>query len=168
MRMQQSGLYLLVLVLMFAVVISALGGGLFNQQSPWISQWQHQAFFDFCHQIPERSFWINGQPMAVCSRCIGIYSGFTVGWLLLPLWSVEKSASGWSMKKIALAFVLINFFDIVGNMLGFWQNTLVSRLAMGYTMGISAALIFTGDSFKVKIKSKGNNYGRVTESTAAK
>lgn len=167
MQIQQISLYLLVLVLTFAVLVSALGGGLFNQEFPWIFQWQHQAFFNFCHQIPERSFWINGQPMAVCSRCIGIYSGFAAGWILLPLWSVKK-IGGWSMKKVALGFVLINFFDIVGNMLGFWENTLVSRSALGYTIGFSAALIFSGAFFKINIKSKGEHYGRITKSTVGK
>lgn len=164
MQTQQLNLYLLVLFLVFAVVIVAFGGGLFNQQSPWFSQWQHQAFLNLCHQAPERSFWFNGQPMAVCSRCIGIYSGFTFGWLLLPVWSMTKLTNGWSMKKIAFVVLLLNFLDIVGNILGFWENTLVSRLAFGGIMGITAALIFSGDFFKINIESKGNHHGRITGS----
>jgi len=159
---RQTNLYLLVLVSISGVILVGLGGGLFNQQSPWQIQWQHEAFSNLCHQNPARSFWINGQPMAVCSRCLGIYAGFGIGWLTLPLYAIANMAEKWNFKKGAMAIVLINIFDIVGNILGFWENTLVSRLALGCMMGMSAALIFSGDFFKTIIKSKGNHYGRVT------
>lgn len=38
-----------------------------------------------CHQIPERSFFINGKQMPVCSRCTGIIIGFFLNiiiWLI--------------------------------------------------------------------------------------
>jgi uncharacterized membrane protein len=114
--------------------------------------------------MPERSFWLNSQPMAVCSRCVGIYAGFAFGWLLLPIWSMNRFTKDWSMEKIALVVLIINFVDIIGNILGFWENTLVSRLALGSLMGSSAALIFTGDFFKINIESTGNHHGRITES----
>lgn len=163
MQTQQLHLYLLVLFLIIGVVIIGLGGGLFNQPTSWYLQWQHRLFSNLCHQIPERSFWIAGQPMAVCSRCLGIYSGFALGWLLLPIGLITEFANSWPMKKIAVAALLLNFVDIVGNILGFWENTLVSRLAFGSIMGITVALIFSGDFFKVKIQSKGNHHGRITE-----
>lgn len=168
MQTQQINVYALVLILISVVVIVAFGGGLFNQPTPWLSQWQHQSFWNLCHQIPDRSFWLNGQPMAVCSRCMGIYSGFALGWLLLPMWAMMKLPTTWPMKNVALFILVINFFDIVGNILGFWENTLVSRLALGSLMGISAALIFTGDFFKINIQLKGNHHGRITESGIGK
>jgi uncharacterized membrane protein len=36
-------------------------------------------FKGLCHQIPERSLIICGAPMAVCSRCAGIYAGIAIG-----------------------------------------------------------------------------------------
>ncbi|MDR0499166.1 MAG: DUF2085 domain-containing protein [Holophagales bacterium] len=36
-------------------------------------------FKGFCHQIPERTLIICGAPMAVCSRCAGIYAGIAIG-----------------------------------------------------------------------------------------
>lgn len=163
MQIREINLYVVVLILSIAVVIMALGGGLFAQQAPWRIQWQHQAFFSLCHQIPARSFWLNGQPMAVCSRCLGIYSGFTLGWFLLPVWSLSTFTNSLPMKKIAVAIILINFFDIVGNIVGFLENTLVSRLALGCLMGITAALIFSGDFFTIKKQSKQDHHGRLTE-----
>jgi len=32
-----------------------------------------------CHQNPLRSFWYWGYPMALCGRCIGIYTGSLLG-----------------------------------------------------------------------------------------
>lgn len=162
MRLRQIHLYLLVLLLGFVVVVVALGGGLFKQEAPWYMQWQHQAFLTLCHQMPERSFWINGQPMAVCSRCIGIYSSFFVGWIALPFWSKFRIKEKIAIKKVVLLVLLLNIFDIVGNLLGFWENTLVSRLLLGILMGSSTTLIFLGDFFDITITSKKSHHGRIT------
>ena len=31
-----------------------------------------------CHQRPERSFFINGQQLGVCARCMGLYAGSAI------------------------------------------------------------------------------------------
>jgi uncharacterized membrane protein len=41
-------------------------------------------FSPVCHQIPNRSFHLAGHPLAVCSRCTGIYLGFLFGVMLYP------------------------------------------------------------------------------------
>ena len=161
MKIRQQHLYLLVLGLISVIVLTALGGGLFSQQGAWQLQWQHQVFSDLCHQSAERSFWMNGQPMAVCSRCFGIYTGFFIGWLLLPiLMKLNYAIAAGSIKKIIVLVILINLFDITGNMFGFWENTLLSRMVLGSLIGSSAAILFTGDFFNRTIKSMGNHYGR--------
>jgi uncharacterized membrane protein len=42
------------------------------------------AFAAVCHQLPERSFSLFGQQVAVCHRCLGLYAGGLVGLLVLP------------------------------------------------------------------------------------
>ena len=43
-------------------------------------------FFDLiCHQLPERSFHLFTEPLAVCHRCFGLYFGMLLGLLLLPV-----------------------------------------------------------------------------------
>src|SRR5262249_26791053 len=37
-----------------------------------------------CHQMPERSFYLFGHPLAVCARCTGIYFGIAVGMICYP------------------------------------------------------------------------------------
>src|SRR5207248_3168461 len=39
----------------------------------------YTTFGKSCHQIPERSFFIDGHPFAICARCTGIYFGFAAG-----------------------------------------------------------------------------------------
>ena len=41
-------------------------------------------FHQVCHQLPDRSFFWFGHPLAVCHRCLGLYLGFWVGLLLYP------------------------------------------------------------------------------------
>jgi|GEM_PF-297834 len=149
MQARQMSLYVFMSILLIAIVITALGGGLFQQQAPWLLQWQHQVFRLFCHQIPERSFWLYGQPMAVCSRCLGIYLTFAVGWLTLPAIEWMDIKRTISSSKIVFIAVLLNFFDIIGNILGIWQNTLVSRFVLGALLGGTTSLLFTGDFFQL-------------------
>ncbi len=44
----------------------------------------YETFAPVCHQIAERSFQLAGHPLAVCHRCFGFYTGFTLGLLALP------------------------------------------------------------------------------------
>jgi uncharacterized membrane protein len=140
-------LYGVILVLAIIVVVIAMGGGMFNQSGPWPIQWQHQSFNSLCHQMADRSFWINGQPMAVCSRCIGIYGGFALGWMLLPLAPFLNVKEIASIKKIVVVMLLLNIIDATGDFLAFWQNTLTSRSVLGALLGSTTALIFVGDFF---------------------
>lgn len=161
--LKQPVLYFSVLLMTVFVFLTALGGGLFGQTGFWQTQWQHQAFANLCHQIPERSFWIGGQPMAVCSRCFGIYTGFLTGWLMLPLWTVVNFNITMSYKKIFFLLIGINIIDVLGNLLGIWQNTLASRFILGFPVGFATAELFSGSFFK-KIKQKESYYGGITKS----
>jgi uncharacterized membrane protein len=58
---------------------------------PWLvsrglplSDASYACFASLCHQLPERSFQVWGNPVAVCARCFGLYFGFWFGLLLVP------------------------------------------------------------------------------------
>ncbi len=146
---------------MFGIIIVAIGGGLFYQSSPYYIQWQHLLFADFCHQDPARSLWLNGQPMAVCSRCIGIYASFGAGWVLLPAFSIIGRKLVKRQKTIILAVIAVNLLDIVGNFFGFWQNTLYSRLALGGLLGLSVVMLFVNEFTPLKTKQTGDVDGTI-------
>ena len=93
------------------------------------------AFFSYiCHQIPERSLSLAGHPMAVCSRCFGVYIGLLGGILVYPLWrrvdEIEPIPRFWlflSLIPIAVDWSLTAF--------GIWENTHLSRLVTGAILG---------------------------------
>jgi NADH-quinone oxidoreductase subunit K len=44
-------------------------------------------FFSYaCHQLSARSFHVEGEQFAVCSRCFGVYFGLLAGFVVYPLW----------------------------------------------------------------------------------
>jgi len=93
-----------------------------------------RAFSFVCHQIPERSFFIAGHPFAVCSRCTGIYAGFTIATLMYPLVRSLRQTEAPPRKWLFIAVVplaidfALGFFDI-------WANTHSSRFATGALLG---------------------------------
>ncbi|MHB1356570.1 MAG: DUF2085 domain-containing protein [Anaerolineae bacterium] len=45
-------------------------------------------FSGICHQIPERSLFINNQPLPLCARCTGMYLG--AAFTLMALWLIGQ------------------------------------------------------------------------------
>jgi len=96
-------------------------------------------FFSFiCHQIPERSFHIEGEQFAVCSRCFGVYFGLLAGFAVYPLWrnieGIEPIPRFWlflSLIPIAIDWSLTIF--------GIWENNHPSRFITGLILGASCA-----------------------------
>lgn len=50
----------------------------------WIISFLYYICSFFCHQLPERSFYIAGFKLPVCSRCTGVYIGAFFAYLALP------------------------------------------------------------------------------------
>jgi len=97
----------------------------------------YKAFSYVCHQIPERSFFIAGHQFAVCSRCTGIYAGFTVATLLYPLVRSLKQTDAPPRKWLFLGAAPLAIDFTVGY-LGIWENTHSSRFATGALLGAVA------------------------------
>jgi len=96
-------------------------------------------FFSYiCHQVPARSFHIEGEQFGVCSRCFGVYFGLFAGFAGYPLWrridEIEPLARFWlflSLIPIAVDWSLTVF--------GIWENTFLSRFATGLILGVACA-----------------------------
>lgn len=104
----------------------------------------YQSLSGICHQIPDRSFHLYGFPLAVCSRCTGIYVGFVVGLMLYPF---VRSLRNQTMpaRHWLIAAGLPMLIDFGGGYLGLFKNTFVSRAATGGLLGVAfSAYILTG------------------------
>jgi uncharacterized membrane protein len=98
----------------------------------------YEAFSFLCHQIPERSFHVEGHSFAVCARCTGIYAGFAMGVLIYPLMrSVRQLETPRRLWLLAAGVPLLIDWS-----LGFfrlWENTHLSRFATGALLGAVCA-----------------------------
>jgi uncharacterized membrane protein len=94
-----------------------------------------RGFAIICHQRPERSFWISGAEMAVCSRCLGIYLGAAVGLLFRTSRRIAL--------RLLIAAVALNFFDALTELAGLHGNWLVIRFAFGLLLGSAATLLIS-------------------------
>jgi len=95
------------------------------------------AFSYFCHQIPERSFFIAGHQLAVCSRCTGIYAGFTAATIVYPLVRSLRQTEAPPRKWLFLAAAPLAI-DFALGYFGIWENTHSSRFATGALLGTVA------------------------------
>jgi len=95
---------------------------------------QH-AFALVCHQRPERSFWIFGAPVAICARCLGIYTGAAVGLLL--------RTSRTLALRLLIAAAAVNILDAAAELAGLHGNWMGVRFVLGLTLGAAAALLIS-------------------------
>lgn len=89
------------------------------------------AVYDFfsliCHQHPERSWQLFGEPLPVCIRCASIYFAFTISlWLRIPV--------GVRALRFALAFLLAEFIFA-----RLFLDLPSLRAVSGILVGVSAA-----------------------------
>src|SRR6185369_10464832 len=114
--------------LILVAPIAAAGG------HPGLAFAIYRAFGTLCHQIPERSYFIEGHKFAVCARCTGIYAGFAFTLLLYPLVrSLRNTAT--PPRSLLILATLPLAIDFSLTFFGFWENTHTSRLLTGALLG---------------------------------
>jgi uncharacterized membrane protein len=99
----------------------------------------YQVFKGLCHQLPARSFYVAGEPLAVCARCFGIYAGFALGVLCYPLVRSLSRTDAPARVWLLLA-ALPTGIDFMLGWTGLWANTHTSRALTGALLGAVAAL----------------------------
>lgn len=121
-----------------AIVVMIIGAPLAQTHNhPQLAATIYRAFSYVCHQLPERSFHLDGDQFAVCSRCTGLYSGFALASLCYPLTRsltrTDTPARLWLLLAavpLAIDFSL-GYFDI-------WANKQLTRFSTGALLGAVA------------------------------
>jgi uncharacterized membrane protein len=125
----------LVVVVQWLVLIAAAplakANGLVSISSPLYY------FFSFlCHQISDRSFHVEGEQFAVCSRCFGVYFGLFVAFMSYPLWRSVDNIEPLPRVWLFLSLIPITV-DWGLTFFGIWENTHVSRFLTGGLLGFA-------------------------------
>lgn len=115
-------------------------GGIFfapylKSQSSSLDMYVYALFSPLCHQIPGRSFFCFGYPLAVCARCLGIYSGFLAGLLFFPLLNGFSSLRLPSNRSFFLVTIPIGI-DTLGNFIHLWATPNWPRFVLGLIWGV--------------------------------
>lgn len=141
-----SRLYQVILASSGVVFFTALGPGLYSDGNlaEWFLSWQKQAFAVLCHQMPDRSIMLGSMPMAVCSRCFGIYTAAFVTLVILPIIPQSDWRNRWAIALVLIA-VLINGLEYGFNAFQIWENSLSSRFLSGITFGATAIFLLGTD-----------------------
>jgi uncharacterized membrane protein len=106
----------------------------------------YEIFSPVCHQMPDRSYVFFGEPLAVCHRCFGVYSGLLLG-SLIPKGVLQKLASAEWRRRWVLACCAPILFDGVFSLLGVWEGVPVFRSSTGFLFGaMLATLLIPGIS----------------------
>ncbi len=127
-----AGAVLLVSLIIAAPVAQASG-------HPYLAFTIYQSFSHVCHQLPERSFFVAGHKLAVCSRCAGLYLAFAGGLSCYLLISSLKNIATPERKWLFIAATPLAI-DFALGFFGIWENTHLSRFSTGALLG--AALVF--------------------------
>lgn len=100
-------------------------------------------FSGVCHQIPLRSPHVNGIQLAVCDRCLGIYTALAAAAIVFPVLNLRDAVRR-KAKYLIVAAVFIPGLDWAGDVAGVWANTPTSRLLTGAVFGSIAGYMLTG------------------------
>ncbi|MEW6456798.1 MAG: DUF2085 domain-containing protein [Acidobacteriota bacterium] len=90
-------------------------------------------FSNVCHQKPERTFFLFNFPLAVCSRCTGIYFGFFLGNLFLPI--LKRKFIVFPELKLIILATIPMALEYSGYILKLWNSNLL-RMISGLSFGL--------------------------------
>lgn len=94
----------------------------------------YSMFSRVCHQFPDRSFVLAGEPFGVCIRCTAIYFGFFAMLAVFPLLGRVNSPAV-PHRWILAAALAPMALDVTLNVLGVHASSVFTRLVTGSLAG---------------------------------
>jgi uncharacterized membrane protein len=124
----------------------------------------YSVFAPVCHQIPGRSFFVCGFPLAVCARCLGVYTGALAGLLAYPF------VRGFSRLEVppGRLFLLLSLpigLDFAGGLLGLWSSPNLLRAATGFAWGVLLPYYFITGAAELLLRRPGAGLANRPEKT---
>ena len=117
-----------------------------------------------CHQLPDRSFFLDGRQLPVCARCAGLYLSGAAG---LAGWWAAKLLRGWRPQPMppasapwatagqarwALGLLVIvaapTVVSYISGVLGIWDGSNITRAVLAVPLGIAAGAVVGAVSTK--------------------
>ena len=116
-----------------ALALSPLAAPLLARNHPLFALLIRSFFSRLCHQDPARSFMVEGSPVAVCVRCLGIYCGAALASLLRV---VEAPA-----RRLLAIALLLNLLDVATAVLHLPGSLPLPRFLLGVLLGGGAGAV---------------------------
>jgi uncharacterized membrane protein len=118
-------------LIMLALALAPVAAPLLAASHPGSALLIRSFFSRLCHQDPSRSFVLEGSPVAVCVRCLGIYWGAALAGML---------CLGKAPRLLGLA-MLLNGLDVGTGMLHWHGNLPLVRFLLGLLLGMGAGAV---------------------------
>ena len=127
-------IYFLILIGIILWIAAVFAAPYLKSQSSTYGNLIYTVFSPTCHQIPSRCLTLYGNPLAVCTRCLGIYLGFFLGTGLFPVFR-RLSSESLPKAKILILMSLPIVIDMAANVVSLWASPHWLRLATGLIWG---------------------------------
>lgn len=118
------------LLMIFLAPVFLNSGGAFEKAGSVL----YIFFSKVCHQDDYRSFWFHEHKLAVCSRCVWIYTGFFSGTSVYPMKYKLNNIIPPAIWFLITGALLI-FADVALDISGIIVNTFYSRSVTGFIIG---------------------------------
>ncbi len=115
------------------LALTPLAAPLLAPSHPLIALLVRSFFSRLCHQDPARSFVVDGSPVAVCVRCLGIYFGAALAGLL----GMGKVPA----RRLLTIALLLNVLDVATAVLHWHGNLPLPRFLLGVLLGVGAGAV---------------------------
>ena len=101
----------------------------------WMSKIIYGFYSFFCHQKASRSFFLFGNQLTICSRCLAFYSSV----LILALWMSIKRLKPFDLK-LALFLIMPAIADVFLQTLHIRESTNLLRVTTGALLGLALSV----------------------------